>query len=276
MHMLSGAVLYFMINNQSSRRDVVHVVEAPFVTAWKRQWSDHQDDLFKWKALGPCSCRIAELFVQGYTYAVLADNDCQCFTDPFGPEAERCHRDPGPNRHFHFLAADTSRGLTGIVAHDAQLASGSRRYSPGSFRPSRSLTSLYKRTIPPVPDICIRARRPPVRVKSRHARSDVIVTDTNDNTSLHSFTFSSVIFYLEYRRLDSHLDVVPQDRCSCQARTSASLDGHRTSARLVDRVVGHPVYGREAYRLFYFYDSGRSISLSRAGEHFAELGLTNS
>ena len=109
MHMLSGAVLYFMINNQSSRRDVVHVVEAPFVTAWKRQWSDHQDDLFKWKALGPCSCRIAELFVQGYTYAVLADNDCQCFTDPFGPEAERCHRDPGPNRHFHFLTADTSR-----------------------------------------------------------------------------------------------------------------------------------------------------------------------
>ena len=85
----------------------MHVVEAPFVTAWKRQWSDHQDGFFLWKALGPCSCRIAELFVQDYPHTVVADNDC--FTDPFGPEAKRCHRDPGPNRHFHFLTADTSR-----------------------------------------------------------------------------------------------------------------------------------------------------------------------
>ena len=51
---------------------------------------------------------------------------------------------------------------------------------------------------------------PPVRVKSRHARSDVIVTDPDNDTSLHSFTFSPFIFFPEYRWLDSYLDVTPQ------------------------------------------------------------------
>ena len=37
------------------------------------------------------------------------------------------------------------------------------------------------------------------------------------------------------------------DRCFCLARTSASLDSHRTSARRVVRVVEHPVRGREAH-----------------------------
>ena len=163
------------------------------------------------------------------------------------PEAARSELVPPGSRAESIFSPLTVTGLTSVVAHDAQLTSGSRRYSAGSFRPSRSITPLNEQTIPPVPNVCIRARHPLVRVKSRHAHSDVIVTNTNDDTSLHSFTFSPVILLPDYRRIDSYLDVAPQDRCSCQARTSASLDSHRTSARRVVRVIEHPVRGREAH-----------------------------
>jgi hypothetical protein len=135
-----------------------------------------------------------------------------------------------------------------------KLASGLRRYSASNFAyvslPGRP-TSFDVQTIPPVPDICLRARRPLVRVKSRHARSDV-TRHRHQRRQRHVAPFFLVFSRLpfpEYRRVDSHLDLVPQDRRSCPARTSAPLNGHRTSARLVVRVVEHPVHGREAYRL---------------------------
>jgi hypothetical protein len=55
--------------------------------------------------------------------------------------------------------------------------------------------------------------------KSRHLRSDVIDTDTD--TSPYPFSFSPVFLFLEYRRVNSHLNLVPQDHHSRTTRTSA-------------------------------------------------------
>ena len=205
---------------------------------------DHQDDFYKWKALCSRSRRIAGLFVQEYAHSSKITT---AFRTRSTPEPARSELVPPGPRAESIFSPLTVTGLTSVVAHDAQLTSGSRRYSAGSFRPSRSITPLNEQTIPPVPNVCIRARRPLVRVKSRHACSDVIDTNTNDDTSLHSFTFPPFILFPDYRRLDSYLDVAPQDRCSCQTRTSASLDSHRTSVRLIDRVVEHPIHGWEAH-----------------------------
>lgn len=100
----------------------------------------------------------------------------------------------------------------------------------------------------------------------------MIVTDNIDDMSLHSFTFSPVVLFPGYLRLDSYPDTILQDPCSCPARPSAPFNGHRTSAHLIVHVVEHPIHGREAYSLYYFYDTGRSIS-RRTVELFAELGL---
>ena len=105
-------------------------------------------------------------------------------------------------------------------------------------------------------------------VKSHHARSDL---DANDNMSLHSFTFSPVILFTEYWRLDSYLEIVPQDRCSCLARTSASLNRHQTSTCLVVRVVEHPVYGQ---KLIDCFTSTTPVGQSpgRVAEHSGRIG----
>ena len=120
----------------------------------------------------------------------------------------------------------------------------------------------------PLLNIYLRARGPLVCIKSHHARSDL---DANDTTSLHSFTFTPVILFAEYWRLDSYLDIVPQDRCSCPARTSASHNYHRTSTRLVVRVVEHPVYGR---KLIDCFTSTTPVGQSpgRAAEHSGRIG----
>jgi hypothetical protein len=45
-----------------------------------------------------------------------------------------------------------------------------------------------------------------------HALRRHIVINADNDTSLHSFTFSPFVLFLEYRWVDSNLDLVPQDR----------------------------------------------------------------
>jgi hypothetical protein len=175
------------------------------------------------------------------------------------------------DHHFPFLFMLTSSHKRRCT-YDAQLASGPRRYSACTFCTLQFPTSFDEKTMRPVPDIRLSARQPLLRDKSRHPRSDVIDTDTD--TSLYPFSFSPVFLFLEYRRVNSHLNLVPQDHRSRTTRTSAPLNGHRTSTRLLVRLVEHSVHGRKAHRLLYFLESGRSISTSpRSISNHTELGL---
>ena len=50
----------------------------------------------------------------------------------------------------------------------------------------------------------------PIRVKSCHTHSNVIVINPNNNMSLHSFKFSPFIFFPKNQWLNSYFDVAPQ------------------------------------------------------------------
>jgi hypothetical protein len=163
------------------------------------------------------------------------------------------------SHYFHFL---TAHRLTSVVAHDAQLASGPRRYSAGSFRPSRSPTSFDVQTIHPRCPTYAFAQGTRLFVSSPATRAPTSQSSSSTPTTTRRSILSR---FLPSSFPPSANGSIPTWATSTSFRKIVALSGPKRRPLLdfcpsLACVVEHPVRGRKAYRLLHFHESSKLIS----------------